>query len=437
LKPESVSTKQERIATLARENPAMAFTSLNHYLDVEWMEYAFKCTRKDGAVGVDGQTAEGYAANLRQNLLGLIDRLKSGRYRAPPVRRHYIDKAGGGQRGLGIPSFEDKVAQRAIVMLLEPIYEQTFLGCSFGYRPGRNAHQALQVLRTGIMRQQGYWVLEVDIRRYFDSIPFAPLREILAKRVTDGVVRRLIDKWLKAGVLEAGQVHYPEAGTPQGGVVSPILSNAFLHHVIDEWFTQQVQPRLRGPSTLVRFCDDFVMLFAHRDDAERVQKVLGKRLGKFGLQLHPDKTRLVNFRPVGSLSEGEDKMLPTTFAFLGFAHVWGISRKGNKVVRQFTAKERFGRSLKAFNQQCRRMMHWPLKAQYDRLCRMLKGHYGYFGITGNFRRLVRLHHEVRRVWRRWLSRRSSKSSLTWERYGRVLQRLALPLPRIVHRYTLA
>jgi group II intron reverse transcriptase/maturase len=415
----------------------MAFISLNHYLDVEWMEYAFECTRKDGAVGVDGQTAEGYAVNLRQNLLGLIDRLKSGRYRAPPVRRHYIDKTGGGQRGLGIPSFEDKVAQRAIVMLLEPIYEQTFLGCSFGYRPGRNAHQALQVLHTGVMKQRGHWVLEVDIRRYFDSIPFAPLREILAKRVTDGVVRRLIDKWLKAGVLEAGQVHYPEAGTPQGGVVSPILSNVFLHHVIDKWFTQQVQPRLRGPSTLVRFCDDFVMLFAHKEDAERVQAVLGKRLGRFGLQLHPDKTRLVDFRPVGSPSAGEEQMLSTTFVFLGFAHVWGASRKGNRVVRQFTAKERFARSLKAFNQRCQRMMHWPLKAQYDRLCRMLKGHYGYFGISGNYRRLVRLHHEVRRVWRYWLSRRSSKSYLTWERYARVLQRLALPLPRIVHRYAAA
>jgi group II intron reverse transcriptase/maturase len=401
------------------------------------MEYAFECTRKDGAVGVDGQTAEGYAVNLRQNLLGLIDRLKSGRYRAPPVRRHYIDKTGGGQRGLGIPSFEDKVAQRAIVMLLEPIYEQTFLGCSFGYRPGRNAHQALQVLHTGVMKQRGHWVLEVDIRRYFDSIPFAPLREILAKRVTDGVVRRLIDKWLKAGVLEAGQVHYPEAGTPQGGVVSPILSNVFLHHVIDKWFTQQVQPRLRGPSTLVRFCDDFVMLFAHKEDAERVQAVLGKRLGRFGLQLHPDKTRLVDFRPVGSPSAGEEQMLSTTFVFLGFAHVWGASRKGNRVVRQFTAKERFARSLKAFNQRCQRMMHWPLKAQYDRLCRMLKGHYGYFGISGNYRRLVRLHHEVRRVWRYWLSRRSSKSYLTWERYARVLQRLALPLPRIVHRYAAA
>jgi RNA-directed DNA polymerase len=242
----------------------MAFTSLNHYLDVEWMEYAYACTRKDGAVGVDGQTAEEYAVNLQDNLADLIDRLKSGRYRAPPLRRHYIDKPGGGKRGLSIPSFEDKLAQRAIVMLLEPIFEQDFLDCSFGYRPGRNAHQALQVLHSGIMRWRGYWVLEVDIRKFFDSLPRTTLRESLARRVTDGVVRRLIDKWLKAGVLESGQIHYPETGTPQGSVASPILSNVVLHQVIDEWFTQQVQPRLRGPSTLVRFCDDFVMLFAHK-----------------------------------------------------------------------------------------------------------------------------------------------------------------------------
>jgi group II intron reverse transcriptase/maturase len=415
----------------------MAFTSLNQYLDAEWMRYAYECTRKDGAVGVDGQTAQAYALNLERNLAELIDRLKSGRYRAPPVRRHYIAKSGGGQRALGIPSFEDKVAQRAIVMLLEPIYEQDFLPCSFGYRVGRNAHQALQVLRSGIMERRGHWVVEVDVRQYFDSIPGAELRAILARRVTDGVIRKLIDKWLKAGVLEAGQVHYPDAGTPQGGVVSPILSNVFLHHVIDVWFTQQVQPRLRGPSTLVRFCDDFVMLFAHRDDAERVLAVLGKRLGKFGLQLHSDKTRLVDFRPVRGSADGADETLPMTFAFLGFIHVWGASRKGNKVVRQFTAKERLARSLKAFHQQCRRMMHWPLAAQHDRLCRMLKGHYGYFGITGNFRRLLLLHREVTRVWRRWLSRRSSKSYLTWARYERVLQRLVLPPPRIVHRYAMA
>ena len=222
MKPESVSTKQKRIAELAGKSPAMAFTSLNQYLDAEWLRYAYECTRKDGAVGADGQTAQDYAANLEQNLQSLLDRLKSGRYRAPPVRRHYIDKPDGGQRALGIPSFEDKVAQRAIVMLLEPIYEQDFRNCSFGFRSGRNAHQALEVIRRGILVQRARWVLEVDVRKYFDSIDHAKLRELLARRVTDGVVRRMIDKWLKAGVLEQGQLSYPGSGTPQGGVISPM-----------------------------------------------------------------------------------------------------------------------------------------------------------------------------------------------------------------------
>ena len=436
LKPESVSTKQERIAQLARQNPAMAFTSLNHYLDAEWMEYAFECTRKDGAVGVDGVTGQAYAENLQRNLADLIDRIKSGRYRALPVRRRYIDKPDGGQRALGIPSFEEKLAQRAIAMLLEPIYEQDFLDCSFGFRPGRSTHQALQALRTGVMARRGYWVLEVDIRKFYDSIPRPILREILAQRVTDGVVRRMIDKWLKAGVLENGQVHYPETGTPQGSVISPILSNVVLHHVIDEWFTRAVQPRLHGPSTLVRYCDDFVMLFANRSDAERVQAVLGKRLGRFGLQLHPDKTRLVDFRPRRSPGREDEPELPTSFSFLGFVHVWGTSRKGNAVVRQVTAKDRLARSLKAFNEQCRLMRHWPLPTQHDRLCQMLKGHYGYFGISGNSRRLEHVHYHVRRIWRSWLSRRSWKSFLSWEKYERLLRRFPLPTPRIVHRYVL-
>jgi group II intron reverse transcriptase/maturase len=415
----------------------MVFTSLNHYLDVEWMEYAYECTRKDGAVGVDGQTAEEYAVDLQHNLTDLIDRLKSGRYRAPPVRRHYIEKPGGDKRGLGIPSFEDKLAQRAIVMLLEPIHEQDFLDCSFGFRPGRNAHQALEVLRTGIMEQRGYWVVEVDIRKFFDSLPRTTLRDSIARRVTDGVVRRLIDKWLKAGVLESGQVHFPDAGTPQGSVISPILSNVALHYIVDEWFTQVVQPRLRGPSSLVRFCDDFVMLFANKVDAERVLAVLGKRLGKFGLQLHPDKTRLVDFRPRRGPGDSDESSLPTSFNFLGFSHVWGTSRKGYTVVKQFTAKDRLARSLKAFNQQCRLMRHWPLELQRERLCQMLNGHYGYFGISGNGRRLGKLHFRVRRLWYAWLSRRSWKSFLTWEKYERVLWRFPLPLPRIVHRYTVA
>jgi RNA-directed DNA polymerase len=221
LKPASVLTKQERIATLARDNPEMAFRTLSHYIDYEWIRYAYERTRKDGAVGVDGQTAEEFAANLEQNLLELVEQLRSGHYRAPPVRRHFIPKADGSKRGLGIPSFSDKIAQRAIVMLLEPIYEQDFLDCSYGFRPARSAHHALQAVRSAIMDRGGRWILDVDLREYFDSIDPAKLRECLDRRVTDGVVRRLIDKWLKAGVLEDGQLHYPETGTPQGGVITP------------------------------------------------------------------------------------------------------------------------------------------------------------------------------------------------------------------------
>lgn len=412
----------------------MAFTSLNHHLDYEWLYYAYTQTRKDGAVGVDGQTAKDYAVNLEENLQSLENRIKSGNYRAPPVRRHYIAKSDGGQRGLGIPSFEDKVAQRAIAMLLEPIYEQDFKDCSYGFRPGRSAHQALQAVRRGIMHQGGRWVLDVDIRKYFDSIPHAELRSVLAKRVTDGVVRRMIDKWLKAGVLEQGQVSYPEAGAPQGGVLSPILSNIYLHYVLDGWFAEQVRPRLRGPSTLIRYCDDFVILCAYKDDAERVHTALGKRLNKFGLQLHPDKTQLIDFRHrPRDRNREDDKHRTARFNFLGFVHIWGQSRKGNTVMWQLTAKDRLARALKAINEQCRTMRHWSVREQHQRLSRMLKGHYAYFGITGNIQRLGRLTHEVTRTWRKWLMRRS-RQYMTWATFRQILAVFPLPRPRIIHRY---
>jgi len=413
----------------------MVLTSLNHYVDYEWVYYAYECTRKDGAVGVDGQSAVDYAVNLEQNLRSLIERLKSGRYRAPPVRRHYLDKPEGGQRGLGIPCFEDKVAQRVVVMLLEPIYEQDFLDCSYGFRPGRNAHQALQAVGRAIMRQGGRWVLDVDVRKYFASIEPARLREFLDRRVIDGVVRRLIDKWLKAGVLEAGQLSYPDTGTPEGGVISPLLANVYLHYVLDEWFAGQVQVRLRGPSTLVRYCDDFVMLFAYQDDAQRVLGVLAKRLDKYGLQLHPHKTQLVDFRFRAGVGHVDGEAgLATRFNFLGFTHVWGRSRKGQVVVRQLTAKDRFARALTAIDQQCRQMRHWLVREQHQRLSQMLKGHYAYFGITGNLRRLKRLHSAVERCWHKWLGRRSNNSPLSWERFQRVLALVPLPRPRIVHGY---
>jgi RNA-directed DNA polymerase len=435
LKPESVSTKQERIAMLARSSPEMAFTSLNQYIDFEWVRYAYDCTRKDGAVGVDGQSGEDYAVNLTQNLLGLVDRLKSGRYHAQPVRRHFIAKADGGRRGLGIPSFEDKVAQRAIVMLLEPIYEQDFRDCSFGFRPGRSAHEALRAVWRGIMYRGGQWVLDVDVRKYFDSIDQAKLRALLARRVTDGVVRRLIDKWLKAGVLEDGQLFYPDSGTPQGGVISPCLANVFLHYVLDEWFAAEVQPRLRGPSTLVRFADDFVVILAHKDDAERALRVLGKRLGKYGLELHPDKTQLIDFRfRPESGHDDHQEPLATTFNFLGFTHVWVTSEKGRAMVRQLTAKDRVARTLKTINRVCRSMRTRPLRDQHQRLCRMLKGHYAYFGISGNYERLATLPYQVARIWRKWLSRRSNKRSLPWGAFAGILQLFPLPQPRIVHSY---
>jgi RNA-directed DNA polymerase len=411
----------------------MAFTSLNHEMDEEWMRYAYECTRKDGAVGVDRQSAQEYALNLEQNLRSLLDRLKSGRYRAPPVRRHYIDKPDGGQRGLGIPCFEDKVAQRAIAMLLEPIFEQDFLECSYGFRPGRNAHQALRALHMGIMKRGGYWVLEVDIRKYFDSIPIAQLRAFLKQRVTDGVVRRMIDKWLKAGVMEQGQVSYPKAGTPQGGVISPLLSNVFLHEVLDVWFTREVQPRLEERSTLIRYCDDFVMLFACRKDAERVQAVLAKRLGRFGLQLHPQKTRLLDLRPEKAKEAHIRQEAP--LVFLGFQHLWGKSLRGTWVVRQYTAKHRLARALKAINEVCRRRRHEPLPQQHQRLSWMLKGHYAYFGITGNHKQLNCLYRATRRRWRKWLSRRGSKGRLSWEKFAQQIeQRFPLPIPKIIHRY---
>jgi group II intron reverse transcriptase/maturase len=420
---------------LARSNPEMAFTSLNHYIDFEWVRYAYDCTRKDGAVGVDGQSGEDYAVNLTQNLLGLVDRLKSGRYRALPVRRHFIAKADGSLRGLGIPAFEDKVAQRAIVMLLEPIDEHDFHDCSFGFRPGRSAHEALRSVWKGIMYRGGQWVLDVDVRKYFDSIDQAKLRELLARRVTDGVVRRLIDKWLKAGVLDNGQLSYPELGTPQGGVISPCLANVFLHYVMDEWFAAEVQPRLRGPSTLVRFADDFVVILAHKDDAERVLRVLGKRLGKYGLELHPDKTQMIDFR--FKLQSGHDdhqEPLATTFNFLGFTHVWVTSEKGRAMVRQLTAKDRVARTLKAVSRVCRGMRTRPLRDQHQRLSRMLKGHYAYFGISGNFERLATLRNHVARIWRKWLSRRSNERSMPWVAFMRILNLFPLPQPRIVRRY---
>ena len=333
----NTSTKQQWIAEQARQHPERVFTSLHHLIDIDWMREAHRRTRKDAAAGVDGVMAADYETNLEANLECLLERMKSGSYVAPPVRRHYIPKADGRKRPLGIPTFEDKVAQRAILMLMEPIYEADFHPCSYGFRPGRSAHGALRDLRSGIMDDGQRWIIDADITNYFGSIDHGHLRAFLDLRIRDGVVRRMLDGWLKAGVMEGSTLHRPEAGAPQGGVLSPLLSNLYLHHVLDDWFEGTVRPRLQGSCRLVRFADDFVIAFSDRQSGQRVLEVLGKRLGRFGLALHPDKTRFVDFRRASLKRHGTSG----TFDFLGFTHLWGRSRRGYNVVRQVTAQDRF------------------------------------------------------------------------------------------------
>lgn len=430
----SVSTKLQRIAKQSKEAPDMVWTTLAHHIDIDWLREAYRRTRKDGAPGVDGQTAAEYEAKLEENLRSLLDRAKSGRYRAPPVRRVHIPKGDGSQtRPIGIPTFEDKILQRAVVMLLEAVYEEDFYDFSYGFRRGRSAHQALETLGSNLVRSAGGWVLDVDIRKFFDTVDHRHLREILRRRVRDGVLLRLIGKWLNAGVLEGMELSYPDQGTPQGGVISPLLANIYLHAVLDEWFVHEVAPRLKGRAHLVRYADDFVITFAREDDACRVLEVLSKRFGRFGLTLHPDKTRLLDFRRPDRVGK-DDGSGPRTFDLLGFTHYWGRSRRGKWVVKKRTAKDRFSRALRRISEWCRRHRHDPVGEQHAKLGQKLRGHYAYYGITSNGRALGRFFWEVVRVWLKWLSRRSRAAYSTWAWMRRLLRRLPLPKPRIVHRY---
>ena len=434
----NISTKLERLAKLAKEAPGMAFTTLAHHLDVEWLREAYRRTRKDGAVGVDGQSAQEYQANLEENLQSLLERAKSGTYLAPPVRRVHIPKGDGSQtRPIGIPTFEDKVLQRAVVMVLEAIYEQDFLPCSYGFRTGRSAHQALEALRDLAMCIAGGWVLEVDIRKFFDTLDHGHLVEILRRRVRDGVLLRLISKWLHAGVLEAGAVSYPEAGSPQGGVISPLLSNVYLHEVLDVWFELEVKPRLQGRASLIRYADDFVLVFSCEEDARRVLDVLPKRFGKYGLALHPDKTRLVEFRRPDHRPSSEDRSArrPGTFDLLGFTHYWGLSRRGKWVVKRKTARDRFSRALKRITAWCQQHRHEAVGQQQQGLAQKLRGHFGYFGITGNSEAISRFRALVISIWCKWLGRRSQRAWLTWDHKHKLLERYPLPPARVARPYS--
>ena len=435
--PETMSTKRQRIAELARNAPDMAFTNLAHHIDIDWLLVAYLRTRKDGATGVDGQTATEYEANLMGNLQGLLDRAKSGTYVAPPVRRVHIPKAGspGETRPLGIPTFEDKLLQRAVLMVLEAVYEADFLDASHGFRPGRGAHGALDSLWKRAMNLGCCWIVDVDLRSFFESIDHGHLREFLKRRVRDGVILRLIGKWLNAGVLEDGAITTPESGTPQGGVISPLLANIVLHYVLDEWFEGVVRPRLKGEAFLIRYADDFVIGVAREDDARRIMEVLPRRMSKYGLTVHPEKTRIVRFAPPESAdSDTKDRGRtdPGTFDFLGFTHHWGRTRTGGWVIKRQTAKGRLRRALQGLSAWCRANRHEPIGDQHRTLRQKLQGHYGYYGIVGNYFSLQAFLEGSRRIWRRWLSRRRRGGPLNWSDFLRLEQRYPLPRARVVH-----
>jgi len=426
---EFISTRQLKIVQLARDNPQSALTTLAHHIDIVWLREAYRRTRKDGAVGIDGQTGAKYEEQLEENLSDLLDRFKSGRYRAPPVRRVYIPKGNGKRRPIGIPTFEDKVLQRAVLMVLEPIYEQTFRDFSFGFRPGRSAHQALEVLWKSIMGLKDVWLIELDIQNFFDHVNHKVLRDMLAQRVADGVLRRAIGKWLKAGTMEEGRRVQSSSGTPQGGVVSPLLANLYLHTVLDEWFCNEVRPRLGSRAFIVRYADDAVLGFESEADARRVLEVLHKRFSKFDLTLHPEKTRLIHLpRPDKAYSAAKKR----SFSFLGLTHFWARSRKGNWIIRRKTSKDRFSRSLKAMAIWCRKYRHAPVMWQHHQLGLKLRGHYAYYGITGNSRSLGCYRYAVERIWFKWLNRRSNRGVIKWDRFAPFLDRSPLPTPRIVH-----
>jgi group II intron reverse transcriptase/maturase len=427
----TISTKLQRIANLAREAPELAFNTLAHHLTLELLIEAYRRTRKDAAVGIDGQTADEYAKELGRNLQSLLERVKSGTYRAPPVRRVLIPKDDGKTRPIGIPTFEDKVLQRAVVMILEPIYEQDFKDWSYGYRPKRSAHQALSKTQSTLTEMLGGWVLEVDIKSFFDELDHGHLQAFIRRRVRDGVLLRLIGKWLRAGVLEDGAIRASTMGTPQGGVISPLLANIYLHEVFDRWFEDVVRPRMRSFVFAVRYADDIMIAFKSEEDARRMMRVLPKRFARFGLRLHPDKTRLVDFRhPRFPIREDGSK--PGSFDLLGLTHFWEFGKKRDWEVRQKTSCKRFARTMRRVNEWCRYNRHRSVAEQHEILSRKLRGHDAYFGITNNGKMLSQLRHEVKRVWRYWLDRRSHRARMTWERFHRLLKRFPLPGPRIVH-----
>ncbi|HEX3216950.1 MAG TPA: group II intron reverse transcriptase/maturase [Aestuariivirgaceae bacterium] len=426
-----------RVNAAARAAVQTRFTTLLHHIDIAALERAFRRQRRQASAGNDGMTVAVYAQDLERNLRDLCTRIHTGRYRPQPVRRVYIPKADGGQRPLGVPTLEDKIVQGAVAEVLSAIYEVDFLGFSYGFRPGRNPHQALAAVHTAIMSQRVNWVLDADIRSFFDSVDHEWLLRMVAHRIADPRILRLIRQWLEAGILESDEWYETDKGTPQGAGISPLLANIFLHYVLDLWVHQWRRRYARGRVSIVRYADDFVMGFESAVDARRMMVDLKQRLAKFGLSLHEDKTRLIAFGRLPALARQQrGERRPETFAFLGFTHYCGWTRDGRFIVKHKTQSQRLTRKLTALRREAWRLMHAPLAEQHRWYSSILRGHYGYFGMPHNWRALNGFRQEVRRIWFNCLRRRSQKNRrMGWDWFEALTACWPLPQARITHPWT--
>ena len=429
---QSMSTELRKVAERAQKEPEARFHALAQLIDVPALERAYRQLRKDAAVGLDGVTHEQYGQGLAVKLQDLHERMKSMRYRHQPIRRVNVPKDNGKLRPIGVAALEDKVVQTAIREVLEAVYEPVFLPNSYGFRPGRSAHDAVLAFKKAADEGNVNWVLEIDIESFFDSVDRNALMEMLRERVADGSMLRLVGKCLHVGVMEGSDYSEPEVGTTQGSSLSPLLGNIYLHHVLDLWFEEEVRPRLRGKSLLVRYADDAVLGFEREADARRVMEVLPQRMRKYGLSLNREKTRLVFFRrPSRGQRSGKG---PGTFDFLGFTLYWRRMRQGMWWVLCKTKRASLSRAIQKVAEWCRNHRHLPVKEQHAALRVRVQGHFNYFGMSGNLRSLSLLVLKAERAWYYWLRRRSHKTRLNWERFGKLLKIFPLPKPRVLIKF---
>jgi len=424
-----------RLTKLAKEDPGRKFFSIAHFLTPEALYEAFRSLRKDASAGVDRVTYEDYEKQAHQKIQELHGRLKSKTYRALPLRRIYIPKEDGKKRPISIPALEDKIVQKAAVELLTAIYEQDFLNCSYGFRLGRGAQEALDEVGRVMCREPTSCVLELDITSYFDTIVREQLMEMIERRISDASILRLIRKWINIGVIDEGRLLVSETGTGQGQIISPLLANVYLHFVLDEWIERDVKPRLRGKAFEIRYADDAVLCFQYHEDAEKVLQMLPERFARYGLTLHPEKTRLVAFGREALARASRMRTRPDTFDFLGLTHKCARSRRGKFTVHVKTMKKRLRRSLTEIAEWCRVHRHDPVDKQQATLNAKLRGHYQYYGRPTNYRSLWQFHRGVRRTWKKWLGRRSRGRTLTWGKYVQLLHRHPLLRPRISRPWT--